>query len=39
MFVEKIDWDNPRYSRWNLSKLGKLNQDQLDAFFEDDVSK
>ncbi|XP_055324028.1 uncharacterized protein LOC129578853 [Sitodiplosis mosellana] len=38
MFLEHIDWKNPRFSRWNLSKLGKLNQAQLDAFFEDDAT-
>lgn len=38
MFLEKIDWDNPRFGRWNLRNLAPLNKAQQDAFFEDDVS-
>lgn len=39
MFLEKIDWKNPRFSKWNLQRLGQLNEAQRDAFFADDVSK
>lgn len=39
MFLDKIDWNDPRFSKWNLKKLGPMNQAQLDAFFDDDVSK
>lgn len=38
MFLEKIDWDNPRFKKWNLKNLGRLNDAQQAAFFEDDAS-
>lgn len=39
MFLSKIDWTNPRFARWNLCNLEPMNEAQLDAFFEDSVSK
>lgn len=38
MFLDKVDWENPRFAKWNLSNLGEKNDAQLDAFFDDDVS-
>lgn len=38
MFVKKINWNNPRYKKWNLKNLGPLNDAQRAAFFEDDAS-
>lgn len=39
MFLSKIDWKNPRFARWNLSRLEPMNDAQRDAFFEFNVSK
>lgn len=38
LFVEEIDWNDPRFAPWNIENLGKLNDAQLDAFMDDDVS-
>lgn len=38
MFLNKIDWNNPRFKKWHLSNLGPLNEAQKNAFFEDDAS-
>lgn len=39
MFLSKIDWTNPRFSRWNLSRLEPMNEAQRDAFLEFNVSE
>ncbi|XP_031618059.1 putative uncharacterized protein DDB_G0267716 [Contarinia nasturtii] len=39
MFMEIIDWENPRFSQWHLENLGKLNQAQSDAFLDDDEAQ
>lgn len=36
MFLEKTNWNDPEFKPWNLSNLGKLNQAQLNAFYDDD---
>lgn len=38
MFVKELDWNDPRFEKWNLDHLGPLNKAQQAAFFEDDAS-
>lgn len=39
LFVEEIDWTDPRFRPWNIKNLGELNDAQLDALMDDDVSR
>lgn len=38
MFMKKIDWDDARFKKWNLTNLGPLNEAQQAAFFDEDAS-
>lgn len=31
LFLKEIDWSNPRFVKWDLSQIEKLNDEQRDA--------
>lgn len=36
VFLEQVDWSDPRFAVWDLTQLGKLNAKQRDALMDTD---
>lgn len=37
MFMDEIDWNDPKFARWHLGNLSPLTKAQREAVWEDDV--